>query len=390
MAKVILGMSGGIDSSVTAYLMKRQGFEVAGVSMIMCEEENAQELPACCSTGAIGEAARNAHHLGVKHTIIDVREEFSTKVTKPFVSSYLAGLTPNPCVLCNRFIKFPTLKREADRQGAEYIATGHYARLRPQGINGNQSAQRSDGSRLHDAFLLEKGVDRKKDQSYVLYILKQEELGKLLLPLGGYRKEEVRKIAREINLPGAERNESQEICFVENKQYIPFIEKHAHVARNPGPVRDLQGNVIGTHKGIYGYTIGQRKGLGIASPFPLYVIQIDVRNNTIYAGPRDAAASREFLVSNLNWIIDPLHIRSMEEGLRNGFMSSEKTVNAMFRASVKVRSTMKEQPAVIHIADIDAHGTVRVVFDEPQWAPAPGQSAVFYHGDIVIGGGVII
>jgi tRNA-specific 2-thiouridylase len=231
---------------------------------------------------------------------------------------------------------------------------------------------------LHDYFFLKKGIDPKKDQSYVLYILSQDVLERLILPLGCYKKEEARKIAQGLGLPAAERSESQEICFIEDTSYLKFIDKLSPVAGKPGLIVDLNGKVIGTHKGIYGYTIGQRKGMGISSPEPLYVVKIDVLNNTIYAGPREAAKKREFFVEALNWItpLSPPLARGDKEGLK-------------FRASVKVRSTMKDEPATIYTAESEEQRAVRVVFDEPQWAPAPGQSAVFYDGDTVIGGGVI-
>ncbi len=222
------------------------------------------------------------------------------------------------------------------------------------------------GSRATET-LLKKGVDPKKDQSYFLYVLRQEELNRLLLPLGDYKKEDVRKLANKLGLPSAKRPESQEICFIEDKSYFKFINKINPLAGAAGPIMAMNGNVLGEHKGIYNYTIGQRKGLGISSPSPLYVSKIDAVKNIVYVGPQESAKIKEFEVQELNWLTSPIQA---------------------IRATVKVRSMMKAEPAIIS-ASPDSE-TVKVIFDEPQWAPAPGQSAVFYDEDIVIGGGIII
>ncbi len=350
MPKVIVGMSGGVE----------EGYEVEGLSFILWEARGRTDFTTCCSLEAMEEASKTARHIGISHSTIDVRDDFIDKVIEPFVDAYTMGSTPNPCILCNRFIKFPFLLNEAEKRGAEYIATGHYARIERQGSR----VQGFKGSRS----VLKKGIDPKKDQSYVLYVLRQEGLERLILPLGRYTKDEVRKIARELHLPAAKRPESQEICFIEDRNYFKFIEKLSPVTGEPGPIMDMNGKVIGTHRGIYRYTIGQRKRLGISSVEPLYVIKIDALKNTIYVGPQEAAKKKEFFVEDLNCL-----------STQGGFP-------AHFRASVKVRSMMKDEPATIFQISEE---TVQVVFDEPQWAPAPGQSAVFYDGDIVIGGGVI-
>jgi tRNA-uridine 2-sulfurtransferase len=397
MEKVIVGMSGGIDSSITAYLLKKQGYAVEGISFLMRAAEKDPSCRPCCSLDSIESASKNARALGIPHSTVDVRDAFQVKVIEPFVDAYLKGLTPNPCILCNRFIKFPYLIAKADEQGAEFIATGHYAKVEPATSANHQITPLATpvGNGVKGGFerflFLKKGIDPKKDQSYVLYVLRQEELKRLLLPLGFYKKEEVRQLAQQLALPAAESSESQEICFVEDRTYLTFIEKHTSVAGKPGPIVDMNGKVIGTHKGIYGYTIGQRKGMGIASPEPLYVARIDVPSNTIQVGPRDAAMKKEFAVGDLSWI--------------NPLMPSLDRSNAedrAFRASVKVRSAMKEEPATLFLESnpplppfskggmggLPVDG-IRVVFDAPQWAPSPGQSAVFYDGDTVIGGGVI-
>ena len=383
MPKVIAGMSGGVDSSVAAYLLKEKGYEVEGISFLMWEKPKGTS-PACCSLRALEETSKTARELGIPHNVIDVRGDFAEKVITPFVHSYISGLTPNPCILCNRHIKFPYLLKEAKKRGAEYIATGHYARIERQDtrVQGFKDSRIVSDIGHQSSVLLKKGVDSKKDQSYVLSVLTQDILKKLILPLGGYTKNAVRGIAAKLNLAAAKRAESQEICFIQERDYLTFIQRISPVEREPGPIVDMHGNIIGTHKGIHGYTIGQRKGLGIASPEPLYVVDIDIQKNTVYAGHRNSVKKKDFYVHELNWLTSlpsPLG-REDKEGL-------EETSGA-FRATVRVRSTMKDEPATIFL-DPASCEIVRVVFDEPQWAPAPGQSAVFYDNDIVVGGGII-
>lgn len=350
MKRIIVGMSGGVDSSVTAFLLKESGYDVYGVSFILYESrlrrEDYYKDVSCCSIEAIKEASIIASTIGIEHIIIDLRTEFLKKVIEPFINDYMKGLTPNPCILCNRYIKFPYLRKIADESGAELLSTGHYANS----ING----------------LLYKGVDQAKDQSYVLYVLKKDELLRLILPLGRMKKSEVRDVAIRYGLPAFKRPESQEICFIGERHYHSFIDSIID-ERKTGPIIDIHtGEVLGTHKGIYRYTPGQRKGLGISKGYPLYVVKIDAYNNAIYVGKREDAVVRVFHVSDINWFVDR---------------------RDSFRANVKVRSMMRDEPALIKMVD---HSTVKVIFDNPQWAPAPGQSAVFYDGDLVVGGGVIL
>jgi tRNA-uridine 2-sulfurtransferase len=349
--RVIVGMSGGVDSSATAYLLKEQGYEVEGVSLILFDSLFRKDLgkTPCCSTEAVMEAESNAKVIGIRHSSIDVRELFAEKVIKPFIDAYSMGLTPNPCILCNRYIKFPSLIKAADEREFGFISTGHYARV------------------LHDESgpRLLRGLDSGKDQSYVLHALNKDIIGRLVLPLGDKTKTGVREIASRLNLPAAQRPESQEICFIEEKNYVAFMENLAGNAK--GPIVDVEsGKVFGSHCGIHLFTVGQRKRLPAAGK-PVYVVRIDPQINTIYIGPRELALMKEFSVNDINWLSAPC--------------------NSDLVASVKVRSTMRDEPASLHMT---GDGIVRVRYDVPQWAPAPGQSAVFYDGDTVIGGGTIM
>ena len=353
--KVVVGMSGGVDSSVAAYLLKKAGYDVEGVSLALYEARGGRK-DICCSVEAVNAAGATARMLGIRHTVVNLREEFMGLVIEPFIEAYSKGLTPNPCILCNRHIKFPYLTKEAERRGAGFISTGHYAQV-------------EDG-------LLKKGLDPAKDQSYALYVLREEELRRLVLPLGGLRKAGVRAMASKLGLPAAERPESQEICFVGDMKCNDFLS--GLLPDSEGPVIGPEGNIIGRHKGLYRYTIGQRKRLGVSSPTPLYVTRIDPVENAVHVGPKEAALKREFKVSGIN--------RLGQVAPTTGTAPISEGPVAPFRAGVRVRSMMKEAPATIHM---DGEDSCRVVYDSPQWAPAPGQSAVFYEGETVLGGGVI-
>ncbi len=361
--KVIVAMSGGVDSSVAAYLLKKQGLDVIGLSFELWDRRDLSSSSACCSLETIELAKSVANKLGIEHYTVDVRDAFYSHVIEAFCESYIKGVTPNPCILCNKYIKFDFLLKKAGELDADFISTGHYARIeKPE--HGPVGASRRLAPTRN---LLLKGIDPVKDQSYVLYVMKQEELVKTLFPLGEMKKEETRQIAKDIGLTNALRAESQEICFVGDDSYADFIKEFSPEALQPGMILDTSGKVLGEHKGIAFYTIGQRRGLGISSLKPFYVVDINHKNNTIKVGSRDDAMGKNLKVKDLNWIyID--------------------SISAPMRAHVKIRSTMKEKPSTIHP---QRDNRVLIEFDDPQWAPASGQSAVFYNRDFVIGGGII-
>jgi len=350
--KVLVGMSGGVDSSVAAAILKDEGYEVIGVTMQIWLARESTSIKTCCSIASIEEARRVASEIGIPHYTIDMRDLFLEKVIENFCEEYSLGRTPNPCIRCNRFIRFSNLLKKAKELGAGLIATGHYARI--------------EFDRKRGRFLLKKGIDERKDQSYVLYVMTQEYLRHTIFPLGNLRKDETRKIAKDLNLSVAGKPESQEICFIPEDDYPEFLKSLIPERIIPGPILNRDGKILGQHKGLPLYTIGQRKGLGIASRKPLYVISIDIGRNALIVGEEEDVYSKEFIVKDLNWIaIDRLH-------------KSQKV-------NVKIRSTMKEDSAIISPDDGDVH----VRFDRPQWAITEGQSAVFYEDDYVIGGGII-
>lgn len=376
--RAVVAMSGGVDSSVAAWLLKKQGYEVVGLSFELWDQRDIKNLSVCCSVETMDIAKEVAKKLSIEHYPIDVRDEFYRYIVEGFCDSYVSGVTPNPCILCNKFIKFKFLLKKAEEIGADVIATGHYARVvnsskfkvpssnppLPPFAKGGRGGINSSPVTRH---LLLKGVDPKKDQSYVLYVMTQEELSKTLFPLGGLTKDKTRNIALELGLASAIRPESQEICFIGNGNYVDFIKGIMPEALKPGPIIDTEGRVIAEHKGIAFYTIGQRKRLGISAPKPYYVVDINTKKNTVVVGCRCETFKKRFKVKELNWI-------------------SVESISESIRAKVKVRSTMKEELATI--IQEKNHGVI-VEFDLPQLAPAPGQSAVFYNDDIVIGGGII-
>lgn len=352
MSRIVVAMSGGVDSAVVAYLLKQAGHEVLGLFMSMgtCLEKLAPKRKACCSVFDARDARAVAEQLQIDFSVLDFKNEFETLISY-FCREYEAGRTPNPCVRCNQYLKFGRLWKEAEKLGAEFIATGHYARI-------EQSSGR---------YLLKKGIDNTKDQSYMLFALSQEQLNHIKLPLGDYTKKEIREIARRINLPVKDKPESQEICFVPSDGLAKFLKAHLTVKR--GVIRDRTGQLLGEHSGYQLYTIGQRH-LGLALGKPVYVVRIEPETNTLLVGDKPDVFHTTCTVSDVNWISGV--------GL---------VPEATLEASVKIRYLHHPAPAKITARENSV--MVRVEFTEPQPAITPGQAAVFYQNEVVLGGGWI-
>lgn len=354
-AAVLVGMSGGVDSSVAAALLVRAGHRVVGITFNVWPEGDpgaAVREDACCALGAVEDARRVCDRLDIPHYVVNLRETFQKRVIDNFVAEYQSGRTPNPCVRCNQYIKFDALLAKAEALGAEFVATGHYAR----------KAQLADGR-----WALRKAVDLQKDQSYVLYVMSQERIARVLFPLGDLRKEETRALARELELHVANKVESQEICFVPTRNYRDYLRDHTPSALAIGELVDGEGAVMGEHQGTAMYTIGQRRGIGIASPIPLYVTGINAVANQVRVGPESDLYHREAVAEQVNWMA------------RAG-------LEAPMRVCARARAHAQEAVATIEDA---SGGRVKVVFDDPQRALTPGQAIVFYDGDLVVGGGII-
>jgi len=361
MTKVVVAMSGGVDSSVAAALLKQQGFEVVGMMLRLWSEPGKENSNRCCTPDAMLLARRVAARLEIPFYAIDAREIFHSTVVDYFLKGYALGNTPNPCLECNRIVRWNFLLEHALEIGADFLATGHYVRL------ANRSTTET-GNNLHNQIQLLKAVDRGKDQSYVLHVMNQYQLGKALFPVGDYPKDEIRKIASQFGLPTASRPDSQDLCFLAGEDYRDFIKRMAPGSLKPGEIVNKEGRLLGRHLGLSFYTIGQRKGLGLSSTEPLYVLSKNIEENTILVGPEEELGRSELRVNNVNWI-------------------TGKPRGEVFRAQVKVRYSAREAWAeVSHLEN----GGVLAWFDNPQRDITAGQAAVFYDGDIVLGGGIII
>jgi len=352
--RVVVGMSGGVDSSATAALLLEQGYDVVGITLKLWPQDCLSRAEdKCCGSQAVTDARAVCHTLGIPHYLMDEAAEFQAKVIRYFAQEYKAGRTPNPCVLCNQHLKFGRLIARADQLGAQYVATGHFARLAPS----------PDGART----LLERARDRRKDQSYFLFSLAQEQLARAMFPLGEKTKADTRQVARSCHLKTADKEESMEICFVPDRDYGRFLQQAGLVEKHRGEIVNLEGRVLGYHEGIEFYTIGQRKGLGLSSPKPIYVVALDAATNRVIVGDDSALARDEFIADRCNWI--PFD-----------------TPPASFDASVKIRYNHPGTPATINPLP---GGKVKVKLHTPQRAITPGQAAVFYQDDLVVGGGWI-
>jgi tRNA-specific 2-thiouridylase len=347
--RVVVAMSGGVDSAVAAALLKEQGYEVIGITMCFNLVDAERKKPACCGIQGIEDARRVCHKLGIRHYVLNMQKALNEHVIKDFLAEYASGRTPNPCVRCNQYLKFDYLLKKALSFDAEYLATGHYARI-----------VKSNGR-----FQLKKAKDLHKDQSYFLYRLNQNRLKHLLFPLGGYTKIQVRELARKFGLAVAEKIGSQEICFLPGVDYRPFIKSYMKGNIKPGRVIDKTGNLLGMHKGFQFYTIGQREGLGIALGRPAYVSRIDPENNELTLGTKEDILKKRLFVKETHFVLTP---------------PKKKVV-------LKVRIRYNHKEAVAEV--IPRKNKIEVRFRRPQFAVTPGQSAVFYSRSRVLGGGII-
>lgn len=360
MKKILVAMSGGVDSSVTAYLLQSQGYECCGCTMKLYDTEDLENTgydtstqegsKTCCSLDDVEDARSVARRLDMDFHVFNYKEDFKRCVIDDFVANYELGRTPNPCIRCNKYLKFDKLLLQAKALGFDGIATGHYARI-----------EYRDGK-----YLLKKAADLTKDQSYVLYNLSQDQLAHILFPLGSYTKAEARDIAEQNGFVNARKHDSQDICFVPDGDYAKAIKSYTGKTFPTGNFVDMDGNIIGPHKGIIHYTIGQRRGLGISSDGRLYVVRIDADNNNVVIGSDDDLYSRTVNVHDFHWI-------------------SGEMPPSDFACKAKIRYRMSEQPATVHVEGDKA----TITFDQPQRAATPGQTAVFYDGDIVLGGAII-
>ena len=352
--KALIAMSGGVDSSVAAFLTQEAGFFCIGATMRLYDNRILDgEDSTCCSLDDVEDARAVAYRLNMPFHVFNFTDAFRAQVMDKFVACYERGLTPNPCIDCNRHLKFDALLQRAAVLGCEYIVTGHYAQIRHDENTGR--------------YLLYKAADKAKDQSYFLYALTQDQLSHIRFPLGGLTKDQVRTIAEANGFINARKRDSQDICFVPNGDYMDFLQRYTKQIYPAGDFLDQSGNIVGKHNGAVAYTLGQRKGLGLAMGAPVYVCAKDMAANTVTVGPEDALMHSQLIAND--WFFFPFE-----------------TLTAPLRVKAKTRSRMTEQEATIYP---EGNGNVRVVFDVPQRAITPGQAVVVYDGDLVVGGGTI-